>query len=441
MQGSVSDTAGRYAAIPVRAGTAGDPVAVVTVCAMKRRQLFSLLGTAAFGPRALAAAEVAEPCATPLPDALARHERVIEAWHGIDAARVWDGHAHVIGVGNAGTGTWVHPDTATWLSPIERARRLFIMRAACVSSVPDDRVDAVYVERLLSYANAMPEGYRMLLFAFAYAVDETGREVPSLSTFAVPDAYVRRIAAQHPQRFGWVASVHPYKPDAVEQLERAVAGGARGLKWLPSSMNIDPASARCDAFYAALVRHGLPLIVHGGEEKAAPGARQEALNNPLRLRRALDAGVRVVVAHCASLGHATDTDRGAAGPETRAFDLFARLMDDPHYGPRLHGDVSAILQRNREARVQRALLTRADWHGRLLHGSDYPLPGIGFLYNLEALVAARLLDAEAVPVLDALRAHNPLVFEFVLKRTVAAGRARFSPSVFHTRDFFAPSNP
>lgn len=408
---------------------------------MKRRRLLSLLGAAALSPRGFATTvRVPEPCASPLPDALARHELVTAAWDGIDAARVWDGHAHVIGVGNAGTGTYVHPDTETWLAPIERARRLFIMRAACVSTVADESVDAAYVERLLSYANAMPVGYRMLLLAFDFAVDDAGREQPALSTFAVPNAYVERVAALHPQRFGWVASIHPYRPDAVDRLASAAAQGAHGVKWLPSSMNIDPAAARCDAFYAALVRHRLPLIVHGGEEKAVPGARQEAFNNPLRLRRALDAGVRVVIAHCASLGHAVDTDRGNgsgnSGPETRAFDLFARLMDDPRYGPRLHGDVSAIFQRNREHDVQRALVSRADWHGRLLHGSDYPLPGIGFLYNLDALVAARLLPAAAVPVLDALRGHNPVVFEFVLKRTIAAGGARFAPSVFHTRDFF-----
>ena len=41
--------------------------------------------------------------------------------------------------------------------------------------------------------------------------------------------------------------------------------------------------------------------------------------NPLRLRRALDAGVRVVVAHCASMGQDRDLDRGAAGPLVDSF--------------------------------------------------------------------------------------------------------------------------
>jgi hypothetical protein len=35
-----------------------------------------------------------------------------------------------------------------------------------------------------------------------------------------------------------------------------------------------------------------------------------------------------------------------------------------------------------------------------------------------------------------IRAHNPLLFDFVLKRLLRAGDRRLAPSVFHTRDFF-----
>ncbi len=274
------------------------------------------------------------------------------------------------------------------------------------------------------------------VLAFDYAVDDAGVERPERSTFFTPDAYAAAVACVRPDRFEWVASIHPYRPDALERLAAGAAAGARAVKWLPSSMNIDPASARCDAFNARLVAHRLPLIVHCGEEVAAPGARRHAFNNPLRLRRALDAGVRVVVAHAATLGDAVDIDRGENGPRVRAFDLFARLMDEPRYEGGLFGDLSAVFQRNRDLDVMRRLLARGDWHHRLLHGSDYPLPGIGLLYSLPTLVTAGLLKAAAAEVLLRIRAFNPLLFEFVLKRTLADGSARLAPSVFHTRDFF-----
>lgn len=407
---------------------------------MNRRQFLCLCCA---GPltAALARAQAAEAgCFALLPAELAHHELVAAAWSGLDPQRVWDAHAHLLGTGDSGSGAYVHPDTQSWFNPIERIRRKVMMAAACVDAAPDGAVDARFVERLSVLLDAFPPGFRMLLFAFDHAVDDAGVERPERSTFHTPNAYAVAVARARPERFEWVASIHPYRPDALERLDAAAAAGARAVKWLPSSMNIDPAAARCDAFYARLVAHRLPLIVHCGEEVAAPGARQHAFNNPLRLRRALDAGVRVVVAHAATLGHARDIDRGENGPRERAFDLFARLMDDPRYEGRLFGDLSAVFQRNRELDVMRRLLARGDWHPRLLHGSDYPLPGIGLLYSMPMFVAAGLLDAAAADVLLRIRAFNPLLFEFVLKRTLADGAARLAPGVFHTRDFFAAQN-
>jgi mannonate dehydratase len=47
-----------------------------------------------------------------------------------------------------------------------------------------------------------------------------------------------------------------------------------------------------------------------------------------------------------------------------------------------------------------------------------------------------LLDASAVPVLQEVRAHNPLLFDFALKRLLHFGQHRFPPSTFETRRFF-----
>jgi predicted TIM-barrel fold metal-dependent hydrolase len=220
----------------------------------------------------------------------------------------------------------------------------------------------------------------------------------------------------------------------VDRLEAAVAGGARAIKWLPSAQAIDPASPRCDRFYSKLVDYRLPLIAHAGDERAVRG-HGEDLGNPLRLRRALDAGVRVVVAHCASLGTGVDLDGGGSATVPN-FDLFARLMDEPRYDRNLFGDISAVTQENR-VEVVATLLARKEWHPRLLNGSDYPLPGVLPLVSLPRLVERGLLPATAVPTLKVIREHNVLLFDFVLKRSLAHNGAGFARSVFETRPFFA----
>jgi mannonate dehydratase len=47
-----------------------------------------------------------------------------------------------------------------------------------------------------------------------------------------------------------------------------------------------------------------------------------------------------------------------------------------------------------------------------------------------------LIDAAAVEPLTAIRRHNPLLFDFVVKRQLRVGNKRLADEIFHTRDFF-----
>ena len=371
------------------------------------------------------------PCRGTLPPDLAQHDMVLSALQGLDASRLLDTHAHLLGTGDAGSGCSVHPAMHQWWHPAEVLRRKVILNAACVPSDAPS-VDRAYVQRLLTLADDFPAGARWWLFAFEQAHDDAGRPQPEHSSFHVPDAYAAHITRQHPDRFDWVASIHPYRDDAMARLDSAVAAGAVALKWLPSAMNIDLRDPRCRAFCERLARAGKPLIVHCGEEKAVPGAGRDELGNPLLVRHALACGTRVVVAHAASLGHAADIDKRSA-PQRPAFDLFARLMDEPGQGNRLLADISAVFQANRTPQVWRTVLQREDWQPRLLHGSDHPLPGVMPLFSPARLQRAGLLDELDVAPLLRLREHNPLLFDLVLKRRLRAGAAKLGAAVFEGR--------
>lgn len=54
------------------------------------------------------------------------------------------------------------------------------------------------------------------------------------------------------------------------------------------------------------------------------------------------------------------------------------------------------------------------------------------------LARGAVLPAAAVPDLQALRQHNPLLFDFALKRLLSWQGRSFPAAVFHTRSFFAP---
>ena len=370
------------------------------------------------------------PCLGALPPDLARHEIVLAALEGFDASRLVDTHAHLLGTGDSGSGCTTHPSLHQWWHPIEVLRRRGILNAACIDEDQVPSIDRAYVERLLALSAEFPRGARWWLFAFERAHDDAGRPDPDHTTFYVPDAYAARIAREHPARFDWVASIHPYRPDALAALDAALAAGAKAVKWLPASMNIDLRDARSRRFAERLAPSGRPLIVHCGEEKAVPGAGRDELGNPLHVRALLATGATVVMAHCGSLGHAADEDSRSA-PSVPAFDLFGRVMQESlREGTRLLGDTSAVFQRNRSDAVWRTLVERAEWHGRLLHGSDHPLPGVMPLYSLPRLVKAGLLAEADAPILQRVREHNPLLFDLLLKRRLKSGSARIANGVF-----------
>jgi mannonate dehydratase len=370
-----------------------------------------------------------------LPPALANHELVRAAWEGLDPAKVWDSHSHLVGTGDSGSGIVVNPKMHSLLNPGEYARRLFFLNAGCAHDAPGS-VDRAYIERMRNLIDGLRPGVKLLLFAFERSYGEDGRPDPGRTGFWVPDAYARDTAKSHPRYFEWAASIHPYRADCVEALGRAKSEGARAVKWLPAAMGMDPASPRCDRFFAALARLDVPLITHAGLERAVMGADIQDYGNPLRLRRALDAGVRVVIAHCASMGQDRDLDKGENGSFVDSFSLFSRLFEEKRYEKHLFGDISAMTQVNRAGPSLATVVEREEWHPRLLNGSDYPLPGVMPIFSVDYLVSLGLLRESAASVLKEIRSHNPLLFDFVLKRHLRSNGKALSKRVFETRPFF-----
>jgi mannonate dehydratase len=343
------------------------------------------------------------------------------AWKGLDPDKVWDVHAHLFGNGRSGGGIWVAPDFDRPFWPEARIRHAFFANAGCVGEDPN-QWDQGMVKRLNRLVDDLPAGARVMLLAFDFTYDERGKRLKEKTTFSVPNKYAQRVAAARPDRFEWIASIHPAREDAIAELEWARSAGARAVKWLPPTMGIDLRAPASVAFYDALARLDLPLLVHVGEEQAVAGARRHELADPTHLRVPLEKGVRVIAAHCATLGETNGVPN---------FELFSRLMDEPAYRGRLFGDISAVTQANRIQHLGQVVAASRRWEGRLLNGSDYPLPGIMPLFSPDAIVKAGLLKPELVGPLRELRHVNALLFDFVLKRHLG-----FPDSVFETRDFF-----
>jgi uncharacterized protein len=361
------------------------------------------------------------------------------AFEGIDPEQLADYHVHLLGLGSNGSGAYVNPEMRSLRHPIRRFKFGIYKSASGIES--ERAADSEYLARLVQVARNKPGSSRFHLLAFDRHYREDGTIDDGRTEFYVPNDYVIAVAAAYPDVFEPVGSVHPNRADALEEIERLAASGVRWIKWLPNSMGIDPADPRHDAYYDRMRDLDMVLLSHVGDEHAVEAGPHQELGNPLRLRRPLDRGLRVVVAHVASCGENEDLDN-PGGARVASFDLFLRLMDEAQYEGLLFGEISGITQFNRAGTTLATLMARDDLHHRLVNGSDYPLPAVHALVRTRALVKAGFLTPEERTYLREIYHFNPLLFDFALKRTVRlpGTEQRLSAEIFMRHPALEPQS-
>ena len=337
-----------------------------------------------------------------------------QAFEGIDPQRLVDYHTHIVGLGTNGSGASVNARSVDGLS-LERLKFSVFASAAGIKDLA--QADQEYVSRLVRLARGDRRHGKYRILALDRHYREDGSIDSHKTTFYVPNEYVFRLARNYPDVFLPVISVHPYRADALAELEKWAREGAQYVKWLPNAMGINPASPRLVPFYRKMKEHEMILLSHTGDEQAVASAENQSLGNPLLLRRALALGIRVVMAHTASLGTCEDIRRPEK-PKASCFDLALGMMDEQKYQGLLFGEISAQLQFNRVPAALPTLLKRQDLHRRLVNGSDYPLPAINFLIRTRELARDGFITDEERRYLNEIYDYNPLLFDFVLKRTV-----------------------
>ena len=268
-------------------------------------------------------------------------------------AGILDMHCHIAGIGAGGSGCFVSPKLRNnwrfniYLHSFGVSRKELLAQG--------DRLVADRISESLAKSKYVN---RAVLLALDGVIGADGQLDTNRTEVYVPDEFVAAMAAQHTNLlFG--ASVNPYRPDALERLEWAKAHGAVLVKWIPPIMEIDPGDPKLIPFYKKMAELNLPLLSHTGKEKSFSRA-DEQFGDPEKLRLPLSLGVTVIAAHAASV----EKYQGERGP-----DRLARLMREY---PNLYTDISALTQINRAGCLKEAL-TKPEFSGRLVYGTDYPL--------------------------------------------------------------------
>lgn len=340
-------------------------------------------------------------------------ELIRKAYADIDSSKLVDYHTHIVGLDEK-QGTSVNPKMLSWWHPINRIKTSVYLSGSGVSDL--EKANDQYVERLVKLIRSNPHNGKHQILAFDYHYNSDGTINHDKSEFYVSNDYIWKLSQKYPDIFTPVISVHPYRKDATAELTKWAEKGLHWVKWLPNAHGIDASNPKLDEYYKVMKKYDMTLLTHVGEEQAVEADEDQKLGNPLLFRRPLDMGIKVVMAHCASLGEDEDFDND--NKKVSSFDLFIRMMDNPKYDGLLYGEISAMTQFNRLPKPLLTLLERTDLHHRLINGSDYPLPAINVVIHTRALVKYGMITKQEREYLNEIYKYNPLVFDYVLKRTI-----------------------
>ena len=312
-------------------------------------------------------------------------------------ARPIDMHVHIVGNGSGGSGCWLRLDAFHWPLSAFMVRHIGLP----VSSLKGD-LDRLYAEKLLEQVRGSSLR-AVVILAQEQVYDEQGNLMENFGTLHVPNDYVLKLAREHPE-FLPAVSIHPARPDALTELDRCLEAGAVMMKILPNCHNIDCSDRRYQKFWERMAEARLPLLAHTGGEHTMQVVRKE-FSDPRILRLPLECGVNVIAAHCG-------TKSGLFDPEY--FSVFTEMMT--RY-PNLYGDNSAFNVPIRGRHVRECL--REPLAGRILHGSDFPVPVYGCWAWMQ-----RYVDWETFRKWD--RQSNVLERDYQLKRAMGFPNESFT---------------
>jgi len=267
---------------------------------------------------------------------------------------IYDLHVHLAGTGGEGSGNYLAPAFRRRYA-YRRLVQLYKFPAGTFDRPDADRQIA---RQIINYIDASVVD-RAVLLALDAAYHEDGTRDLDRTLLVTDNEFVANLAAAH-EKILFGASLHPYRHDALSELDWVIHRGACLVKWLPGAQNIQPDHPRCFPFYDALAHHRLPLLCHTGPEHTLK-AFSNTLNDPCRLIPALERGVTVIAAHCGA----------RIFPHEKSY--FKSWQEMALRYEHFYGDISAFGVPARIWQLRQLLKTPA-LTAKLVFGSDYPAP-------------------------------------------------------------------
>ena len=313
--------------------------------------------------------------------------------------QILDCHVHMIGDGSSGSGCRLNLNSRT---------KRFLAKLLCfnmgipISSYRTD-LDTRYAAKVSDLVESSSLDGAVIL-ANDYPYSSSSERLEDKMVFYVPNDYVIKLSKTH-KHFIPAISLHPGRPDAIDELNRLAERGAKVLKLLPNYHVVDSRKKEYKQFWQLLAQLKIPYLAHTGGEHTLPNLDSK-LQDPSHLSAALDEGVTVIAAHAASKSGIFDKN------------YIRKLTDMVRSHENLYLDNSAFNIPLRSRYYSECL--KSTLIKRLVHGSDLPV-SVGalwpFLYGylgLPDLIRCGLIR------------KNPLEKDYKIKKAVGFPKEVFT---------------
>jgi len=179
-------------------------------------------------------------------------------------------------------------------------------------------------------------------------------------------------------------SVNPNRVDALDLIDKYVALGFKGAKFLQNYWNIDINDEKYLPYFEKIKAYDLPIIIHTGSEYAVTSNSLYEKVDVANL--AIKVGCKVVLAHMGvdtvMNSKLTDFHHNFSFDNKNFGDDYFKTLEYLEKHDNVYADLSALILVFRAKIIEDLALNQKHLHHKLLFATDYPVPfSITFAYH------------------------------------------------------------
>ncbi len=238
---------------------------------------------------------------------------------------------------------------------------------------------------------------RSVLLPVDGVVNDSGVETFRDKTVCSTNEDVYKVYMKYPETIVPFFSVNPNRHDALTLIDRYVAMGFVGAKFLQNFWDIDINDKKYLPYFQKIKSHNIPIIIHTGSEYAV---RSNPLYTSVDVaRQAIETGCKVVLAHFGvsifmqkdikKFFHNFSFDNSKFGDDYQKTVQYLEKYDN------VYADISAIITMFRAKIVEDLAKNQKHIHHKLIFGTDYPVP-FSVLFSYNSLSLSKRLELEKI---------------------------------------------